>query len=211
LCLRLIAFSHNAPSGFIHQFTLTRLDAISLGTLAALWLRSPNCTLARWRAWAYRFLGVGAAGVVVARMLMHRNSSVVGYTFLAITFAGLSGVALASNAPFSLIGRALSAGWLRYTGKISYGIYLLHYPIFVLWARFLISQGFRQADVIRNLFAFAGQMALVMVAASISWFFFERPILQLKERFPSGSEMHWPAAQESDRRNHTAVAESRPA
>jgi len=197
LCLRLIAFSHNAPSGFVHQFTPARLDAISLGTLAALWLRTPNCTLARWRAWAYRFLGVGVVGVVVGRVLMHRNSSVAGYTFLAITFAGLLGTALVSDARSSWIGRALSAGWLRYTGKISYGIYLLHYPIFILWSHFLVSQGFRQIDAPRNLLGASGQMVLAILAASISWHFFEKPILRLKEQFPSGSEMHWPAAQES--------------
>lgn len=211
LCLRIIAYSYNAPSGLIHQFTPARLDAIALGTLAALWLRSPNCTRVRWRTWANRFLGVGVAGVVVARMLMHRNSSVVGYTFLAITFAGLLGVALASDVRSSLIGRALCVDWLRYTGKISYGIYLLHYPIFILWARFLGSRGLRQTEVIHNLWAFAGQMFLAILAASISWHFFERPILQLKERFPSGSKMHWPAAQESEPLNHAAVAESRPA
>lgn len=211
LSLRLTGYLHGAPSGFVHQFTLSRLDAIALGTLAALWLRSPSCTLDRWRTRAYQFLALGLAGVILARTLMHRNSSIVGYTFLGMTFAGLLGVSLVSDARSSLLGRSLSAGWLRYIGKISYGIYLLHYPLFLLWGRLIASQNFFPSNtVVRNLIAFAGQMLLAILAASVSWRFFERPILQLKKQFPSGSEMHWPV-QESKAWSRAAVAASRPA
>jgi len=209
LSLRLAFHFLGAASGFVHFFTLSRLDAIAFGTLAALWLRSPNCTLSRWRAVACQFLGLGLAGIVAARMLMHRNSSSVGYTFLAIAFTGLLGLALTSDGRIDLLGRVLSSGWLRYIGKVSYGIYLLHYPIFVLWARFLRTETFCQTDVARNLLAFAGQMALAIVVAAISWRLFERPILRLKERFPSGSRMHWPEAEESKSWNRAVVTDSR--
>ena len=211
LSLRLAGYYHDAPSGFIHQFTLSRLDAIALGSLAALWLRSPSCTLDRWRTRAYQFLARGLAGVILARILMHRNSSIVGYTFLGMTFAGLLGVSLVSDARSSLLGRSLSAGWLRYIGKTSYGIYLLHYPLFLVWERLIASENFLLSNPLaRNLVAFAGQMFLTILAASISWRFFEKPILQLKKQFPSGSEMHWPV-HESKAWNREAVAESRPA
>jgi peptidoglycan/LPS O-acetylase OafA/YrhL len=197
LSLRLIGHFHGAPSGFLHQFTLSRLDAIALGTLAALWLRSANCTLSRWRTRAYQFLVLGVVGVLLARLLMHRNSSIVGYTPLAMAFAGLLGMSLVSDSRSSVLGRALSADWLRYVGKISYGIYLLHYPIFVLWARFIASESFLPSNPLaRNLLAFAGQILLAIVAAAISWRLFEQPLLRLKEWFPSGSKMHWPAVHE---------------
>jgi peptidoglycan/LPS O-acetylase OafA/YrhL len=198
LSLRLAFHFHGAPVGFIHFFTLSRLDAISLGSLAAMWLRAPSCTLTGWRTRAYQFCGLGAAGTLLARVLMHRNSSVVGYTFLAFAFTGLLGISLASDAHSALLGRALSARWLRYVGKISYGIYLLHYPIFIMWARLIDSLGFRQShQVAGNLLAFAGQILLSMAAASISWRFFEEPILRLKDLFPSGSQLHWPTVKES--------------
>lgn len=198
LSLRLAFYFHGAPLGFIHFFTLSRLDAIALGSLAAMWLRAPSCTLASWRTRAYQILGIGGAGTLLARALMHRNSSVVGYTFLAFAFTGLLGISLASDARSTRLGCALSGRWLRYVGKISYGIYLLHYPIFILWARLIDSLGFRQShQVAGNLLAFAGQILLSMAAASISWRFFEEPVLRLKELFPSGSELHWPKANES--------------
>lgn len=209
LSLRLGGYFQDAPSGFVHQLTLSRLDAIAFGTLAALWLRSPRCTLTRWLTRAYQFVTLGVTGVILTRTLMHRNSSIVGYTFLAIAFTGLLGLSLVSDARSSVLGRTLSARWLRYIGKTSYGIYLIHYPIFLLWARLIARQNFLPSNpVARNLLGFAGQMLLAILAASISWRFFEKPILQLKERFPSGSEMHWPAGQESKAWNRPVVAES---
>lgn len=210
LSLRLAFHFLGAAPGFVHFFTLSRLDAIALGTLAAIWLRSPSCTLDRWRARAYQFLALGLIGVLLARILMHKNSSSVGYAFLAIAFTGLLGVSLAADARSSFLGRGLTAGWLRYIGKISYGIYLLHYPLFILWARLIASRNVLPSDpVARNLIAFAGQMFLAILAASLSWHFLEKPILRFKERFPSGSNMHWPAANESREWSRAAVAESR--
>ena len=188
LSSRLAGYFHGAPSGFVHQFTLSRLEAIVFGSLAALWLRSPTCTLERWRNWSNRFLGLGAIGVIVARMLMHRNSSIVGYTFMALLFSGLLGISLISDERISLLGRILSASWLRYIGKISYGIYLLHLPLFILWARFISSHNIFSSDlVLRSLLGFAGQLLLAVLAASISWRLFEEPILRLKGLFPMGS------------------------
>ncbi len=210
LSLRLFFHFHGAATGFVHTFTLSRLDAIAFGCLAALWLRSPSCTFVRWRSRAYQFLGLGVAGTILARILMHRNSSIVGYTFLAFAFTGLLGISLASDPRSSLLGRSLSASWLRYIGRISYGIYLLHYPLFILWARFIGSLGFYQTHKLAgNLAGFAGQIALATLAASISWRFFEEPILRLKELFPSASETHWPSTHQSERRTLAAASDSR--
>src|SRR6266446_507361 len=209
LSLRLWFHFHGAPLGFVHFFTISRLDAIAFGSLAALWLRSPSCTLVRWRTCAYQFLGLGVVGTILARILMHRNSSIVSYTFLAIAFTGLLGTSLTSDPRSSLLGRSLSAAWLRYTGKISYGIYLLHYPLFILWSRFIGSLGFYRAyPLAGNLAAFAGQIPLAAIAASISWHFFEEPILRLKELFPSGSETHWPVTLRSKRRKLATASDS---
>lgn len=206
LSLRLAGYLNGAPPGFLHYFTFTRLDAIAFGALAALWLRSAHCLLARWRNQSYQFLALGVAGTVLARILMHRDSSIVGYTFLAIAFTGLLGMSLISDSRCSLLGRSLSAGWLRYIGKISYGIYLLHLPLFLLWGRFISAQNlFPSNPVARNLLGFAGQILLAITAAAISWRFLEEPILRLKERFPSASKMHWPASIADEGRGQSAA------
>ena len=211
LSLRLAFYFRGAESGLVHQYTFSRLDAITFGSLAALWLRSPSCTLVRWRTRSYQLLFVGTAGTLLARIVMHRNSSVVGYTFLGLLYTGLIGLLLVSDIRSSLLGRSFSARWLRYMGRISYGIYLLHYPLFILWARFINSGNlFPTNPVARNLLAFGGQILIATVAGSISWYFFEEPILRLKERFPSGSAMHSrTAAEESKSWNRPVVSDSR--
>src|SRR6266403_110376 len=192
--VRLTSYFHGAPPTFPHMFTLARLDSIAFGCLAALWLRSPTCTLARWRVRSYQFLGFGLGSTVLARILMHRNSSIVSYTFLAMAFTGLLGISLISDPRLSLLGRSLSLDWLRNIGKISYGLYLWHLPLFILWVRLLGSPRFlRPYPVARNLLSFVSLLLLVLVVATISWRVFEQPILRLKEIFPSGSKMHWPA------------------
>src|SRR5882762_7460398 len=197
--VRLTSYFHGAPPTFPHMFTLARLDSIAFGCLAALWLRSPTCTLARWRVRSYQFLGFGLGSTVLARILMHRNSSIVSYTFLAMAFTGLLGISLISDPRSSLLGRSLSAGWLRYVGKISYGLYLWHLPLFILWVRFVGSLGFLGPyQLARNVLAFFGELLLAALAASISWRFFEEPILYFKKMFPSGSEMHCPTAGQSE-------------
>ena len=193
LSLRLVGHFHGASFGFLYFFTLTRLDSIAFGCLAALWLRSSSCTLAGWRRRAYQFLGLGIGGTILARILVPSNTLVVGFTFLAILFTGLLSISLVSDPHSTVLGRILSAGWLRYIGKISYGLYLLHFPIFVVWARFINSHNFCSSHpVTQNLLGFAGQMLFAVTAASLSWRLFEEPILRLKELFPSGSQMHWP-------------------
>lgn len=191
LSLRLAFYFQGAESGFVHQYTFTRLDGITFGSLAALWLRSPSCTPVRWRARSYQFLFIGAAGTLLARMVMHRNSSVVSYTFLGLLYTGLVGLLLISDVRSSVLGRIFSVRWLRYVGRISYGSYLLHYPLFIFWARFINSHNFLPSNpVARNLLAFGGQILMATAAGAISWHLFEKPILRLKERFPSGSGMH---------------------
>ena len=207
LSLRLAFYFRGAESGFVHQYTFSRLDAITFGSLAAIWLRSPSCTLVRWRTWSYRFLSIGAAGTLLARIVMHRNSSVVGYTFLGLLYTGLIGLLLISDTRTSLLGRSFSARWVRYVGRISFGIYLLHYPLFIFWARFIYTHDFLPSNpVARNLFAFSGQILMATIAGAISWHFFEEPILRLKERFPSGSAMHLRPGRESLTLEPTAEA-----
>lgn len=208
LCLRLAGLLHDAPLGFLHYFTLARLDAIALGSLMAIWLRSPGCTLAAWRARGYQFLILGGLGVALVPIVTHKNGSIVGYTFMAVGLTGVLGLSLASDTKASLLGRALNAKWLRFVGRISYGAYLLHPPVFILWSHFIaVRSSTSSHQIVLNLMAFAGQMLLTTIVAVLSWRFFERPILGLKERFPSGSSMHWPAASEWRHRRSTIILE----
>jgi peptidoglycan/LPS O-acetylase OafA/YrhL len=63
---------------------------------------------------------------------------------------------------------------LRYVGRISYGLYLYHWPIFMLGEKWKFHTPF-------HLYA-VGLVALIFVIAALSYEFVEKPILRLKDR-----------------------------
>jgi len=73
---------------------------------------------------------------------------------------------------WQILSRALSAGWLVYLGRISYGIYLWHFPIL----RWLMES---PMDAWSRLVC---TVALSLTAASLSYQFMEKPLLDRRDR-----------------------------
>ena len=186
LCFRVISSYRGAPLDFVHNFTLGRLEPLAAGGLAALWLRSPKCTPAKWARGGMMAFTIGLAGVALALIDWGIDGPIYGYPFLAAAFAGLMALSLTASPTTTFLGRALTQRWLAYTGKISYGIYLMHVPIFMgvdlatrkLW-------GTAQFSHVKEMLIVCAAFAGTYLAASISWVCFERPILRLKEYFRS--------------------------
>ena len=187
-CFRVISSFRDAPLDFVHNFTLCRLEPLAAGGLAALWLRSEKCTAAKWARGGMMALTIGLAGVAIALVDWGIDGPIYSYPFLAAAFAGILALSLTASPTTTVVGRALTQPWLVYTGRISYGVYLIHVPIFIgidvatrkIWGHPPYSHA-RQALMI--LVAFA----LTYLLASISWFCFEQPILRLKDHFRPGS------------------------
>jgi peptidoglycan/LPS O-acetylase OafA/YrhL len=187
LCFRVASFYAGARNDFVHNFTLCRLEPLAAGGLAALWLRSAKCTPVKWARGGMMALTVGLAGIALALVDWGPAVPVYTYPFLASTFAGLLALSLTADPQNSFVGRALTQRWLVYTGRISYGVYLIHVPIFigvdVAARRFW---GTAHFSGVRQTLMICAAFAAVFVVASISWFCFERPILRLKDYFRSG-------------------------
>jgi len=73
------------------------------------------------------------------------------------------------------LATALSLEPIRYVGKISYGLFLYHMPIFYLGEKFKPSTPF-------HIYA-AGLFVLIFATAALSYEFVEKPFLRLKDRF----------------------------
>lgn len=123
------------------------------------------------------------------------------YNVVKIVFDRLSG----SLFSFFLIGSAavgysgLMAAFLEnpvsvYLGKISYGIYLYHNFIFNHYHSYsvpnhpvvrLFNKIYRNFPSLEHVpaFQFSVVVLLTIIVASISWFFFEKPINDLKDRY----------------------------
>ncbi len=101
--------------------------------------------------------------------------------FISLAFAALLVLAVSPG----IVQRALSVGWLRWIGTISYGTYIFHVlflPLFSAVAGFLTHASTGSLYlVMRMAIAIAGSVLL----AWLSFHFYERPFLGLKRLFPS--------------------------
>ncbi|WP_194726678.1 acyltransferase family protein [Noviherbaspirillum malthae] len=77
------------------------------------------------------------------------------------------------------VSRLLSTNWLTYLGTISYGFYVLHYfaPSYPTLQHFVGLPSLPQ-DILQ--FWFVAQFLMTVALASASWYWLEKPLLQLK-------------------------------
>lgn len=182
--------AHLRP-GWLYISTPARADALAIGALFALLLRSP--------AWRPRFIAalpwVGAvSGLALAVLLLDTHGlnrlnplmQVYGYTAVAV----LAGVvtAKAALAGLRVPGRLrtrIPTSILTFFGKYSYGIYVVHMPIKVATIALLGAALRRQSTLhplrVDAIFVAAGTVASVALAL-VTWRLIERPFLSLKDR-----------------------------
>lgn len=77
------------------------------------------------------------------------------------------------------LGRLLSLSWVRYIGRISYGIYLFHLFIPSLFYYLAPDSIFIQNKYV----GFLGFFGVSIGLATLSWFLIEKPIQSIKNRF----------------------------
>jgi peptidoglycan/LPS O-acetylase OafA/YrhL len=178
------ASSSLLAGGFAAAYALPfcRMDALALGGIAALALRSGDGRLRAWLSRAALPLWIAAAAILATLVRTDVAFIVVGYPFVsAATAATIVQLQLGRWRP---LRAALGYPPLVAIGKISYGLYLLH-----LFARAAVMfgplggvfAGFERDLPLSALRALA-VVAIAIAMAAISWFAFEKPILGLKSR-----------------------------
>jgi len=163
-------------------FFPARMDTLAFGALLAL--LGDRARLSPVRGWIVVLgLAVSACFLLLIRD-PERNAffAVFGYTAIALSMALLLAFVLARAATDNRVCKFLRSPALVKLGTISYMFYLLH--LFVI-------MGFRRifANVLVNHWAWNRTLQLVasltatILAAALSWKYFEAPILRLKSRF----------------------------
>jgi peptidoglycan/LPS O-acetylase OafA/YrhL len=178
------AWNHGA---FTPTHTLIHLDGLAFGSLIAVSLR----TLA-WSAATFRKIAI-AAIVLASPLLVYLlyGGSPFSDSLLAMVFAGMLLLALTTSDKRTLYSRALASRPLRFYGRISYGLYMIHILVFALIGAF---------DLTMNRYGVIGDLAIVSVRITLAtlvafamWHLFEKPILRLKRYFhakPEAAAIH---------------------
>jgi peptidoglycan/LPS O-acetylase OafA/YrhL len=157
------------PGHFATRVLTSISASICLGSLAAFAVHSP-----RGFAWVYPVLGqVWSVPLLLVLLL----GAVAWYP----TPPGLTSLVMVSLVvatclrPRQPLSAVMSHPWVRYVGTISYGIYLLHMLVLNAVRRAVPGQGSGVQLVLT--------FALTVLVAGLSYRYFERWFLQLKERF----------------------------
>jgi peptidoglycan/LPS O-acetylase OafA/YrhL len=189
---RILTHLRIVPPDFASTFDpslLTHAGTLALGGALALALRGPQWQFVeRWALTAF-FSGLALYLLVSASCHSFYLGPYPQFTL------GLFGVGLASTATIPLVMRAgrtrrlLASAPLCFLGRISYGFYVFHIliePLIdLLGAHATHSTSGATYQLARFLLAFPITLAL----ASLSYYFFELPILSLKHRFPMRSPL----------------------
>lgn len=177
---------------FVYRATFTRADGLLLGAFVAVTQREALHPVAQiWRRLRLPIFvstAVALAGLYVLANGLNdydRRVMSVGYVALALLFA--SAVSMCADGAISeRTRRLLSWRPLVTCGKVSYGMYIFHWPLVVLLVPWLekTQKGMPVATQLAlSAGVIVGGVAVVWVAAELSFRFFESRFLSLKVKF----------------------------
>ncbi len=169
--LVLLRFDTRGSTLMIFTNTLARLDPLALGIATAIITRKRQFQF----GWVIRIAFL-LGGILVWLLAGHYFKLNRGFMVL-----GYPGMALGALLIFLSVFRiSWTPVWLRYLGKISYGLYVFH--MLGLYIADKLIGG--HAKSFPKLFSYWGiGFALTVILAMVSYRFFESPFLTLKERF----------------------------
>jgi peptidoglycan/LPS O-acetylase OafA/YrhL len=170
-----------------YSFTPCRMDALAVGALAALAVRS-----ARAAAWLVtlrpgRVVAAGA-GLILAALAagkLARTGAVmqtVGYGVIAAGGAVLLLGVVLDGVRGGPTARALGWAPLRAIGRYSYGMYVFHAPLHLFVGLPLLARYAPTPSLAVALGYVAAATAVTVATAALSFHLFERPFLALKDR-----------------------------
>lgn len=168
-------------------YTFTRIDGLCIGAMVALLLRIDRNFLKKYTIVIVLLMAAVNFGFY---FLNNREGftlpylAFVGYTTFAVLFGLL--VYEAVNGDSKIIRFILDNRPLKFFGKISYGLYVYHWPVYILFFDYL-----KNLVIEKNLVSFriaemisAVAVTLIAILVSVaSYHYFEKPFLKLKKRF----------------------------
>ena len=170
-------------SQLVGVLPLSCFDKLGMGALLAVW-SEPSFLK---KEYAARLSGVGLyAGmplllfVLALRLLNTGQLFHVVFSDISVTLIGVWLISKASVGFGGKIGRLLEWRPVTYIGTISYGVYLYHNFMRLLVPALLRRFGLPHSSLGLN---FILMSLATLCIASASWYFFERPVNNLKKHF----------------------------
>ena len=187
-----ILLTHIVSRYECYEFTLCRMDSLLIGSALALAIRGPARSMVlKFSPAVFPLLLFVCIGFQV--WVTNGNNLVaghgdffytVGFTPLAVSFAALVGCALR---PRSLTGHIFQNATLRWFGRHSYGIYIMHF-IFLntsfigKFPRLFLETKFH-SELLGVVLGGIPALLITLICAWLSYRYYEGPFLRLKRHF----------------------------
>jgi peptidoglycan/LPS O-acetylase OafA/YrhL len=172
---------------YYHLYTFTRIDGICIGSMIALLYRINKDFLSRKSI-------LILIGLVVFNLIFFLLDLSHQYSFPYFAFAGYFSFAVifglllnkSISKPNYIINLLLSFKPLRFLGKISYGFYIFHWPVYLITYHSFFAffvQNVKLPDGVSRLAASVTSTLLAILISTVSYYGFEIRFLKLKEKF----------------------------
>lgn len=178
----LLWLTHDTSLNYTTIYTFTRIDGICFGSIAALINKKNKDFINRYKGVIILSLAI----INYAFYFLNKNNNfpyyaIVGYTTFAAMFALAVCDITSGNGP--LLKNILSWYPLTFLGKISYGLYVYHWPIYLI-----LFPALKKNLVPDNAFASASIAAIFcfiisLLLSYLSFHYFEKRFLQLKQQY----------------------------
>jgi peptidoglycan/LPS O-acetylase OafA/YrhL len=176
------------PAAGIYALPFSHIDAFGFGAFVSKY-RIPKARQQFWilltalpiLGYVTQYLSTGnfgtLSGVGFPYPIANGYKQIWGYSLLNYFFA----IAIYAVAREGLFNRFLELSWVKYLGKISYGLYVYHFSLFFFFMRLqdFIPLTAGQAQWLPPLLT----LAFTILLASLSYKYIEKPSLELKDRF----------------------------
>lgn len=187
ILLRIISWLYFGEGYTNYQIqSATRVDGLCIGSLIALWkYGNPASLNKKITATAISIISIHIIVFVLVKLFFPDTPHFrfLGFTSIAAVFGLLVWYSISHKTMLNQY--FLNNKYLKWLGKISFGLYVFHWPVLVLFricfTNRLESYGFSRAYSYIFL-----SVAAVIVAIGISWIsytLFEKKFLALKDRF----------------------------
>jgi peptidoglycan/LPS O-acetylase OafA/YrhL len=181
----LIAFLHMAPSTYSNLYEFTRFDGLCIGALLAALLHKKTPLIRRIDKQMASFLILGIVALLIICPIFNWRLPLFASSFypMIAIFWGL--VVRSSLVEGTFCFSVFNNPILKFFGKISYGVYIFHWPVYKIMElklrEWLMHEISSTVGVNLTLSFLAAIVAVLIALASYYWF--ENKFLKLKRFF----------------------------